>query len=507
MQKELTSFVLLYVSQYHSGDDMHLAILGTGYVGLVTGACFAEMGHSVVCVDIDSAKISQLKKGIIPFYEPGLEALVETNAAKGRLSFASQPREAIAAAEIVFIAVGTPPQAGAGDADLSFVYDAAKTIATHMRGFTIVVTKSTVPLGTGEEIEAILRKRRPDAEFAVVSNPEFLREGSAIADFKRPDRVVIGADHARARAMMSELYEPLRRELIPIVFTQRRTAELIKYATNAFLATKISFLGEIADLSERVGADVEEVARGMGLDRRIGMQFLRAGPGYGGSCFPKDTVALLSTAKSCGVPLKIVETVVGVNSARKRAMADRIIEACGGSVRGKAIALLGLSFKPNTDDMREAPSLAIVPALQKAGARLRAYDPAARSQARRWLPELKTVSDLQTCLDGADAAVIITEWDEFRELDLRRAKKLLRKPLIIDLRNMFEPSEMADRGISYFSIGRAATVERPVISSADALASPNAGKARHTNDNARPRTSNDRAFRKQASPDLLKSTN
>ncbi|WDI32090.1 UDP-glucose/GDP-mannose dehydrogenase family protein [Hyphococcus flavus] len=433
---------------------MRVTMIGTGYVGLVSGACFADFGHDVVCVDKDEAKIDKLERGEIPIYEPGLEALVAENVKAGRLSFSLDLAASTPNADAVFIAVGTPSRRGDGFADLSYVYKAAEEIAQVMDGYTVVVTKSTVPVGTGTEVEEIIRKTRPDAAFSVVSNPEFLREGAAIEDFKRPDRVVVGAEDERAQKVMRELYRPLYLNETPIVFTNRATSELIKYAANAFLATKITFINEMADLCEKVGANVQEVARGIGLDGRIGGKFLHAGPGYGGSCFPKDTLALVRTAQVNEAPTKIVEAVVDINDARKKKMADRVIAACGGSLKDKTIAVLGLTFKPNTDDMRDAPSLDIVPALQKAGAKVRAFDPAGMNEAKELLGSVEYVEGPYQTLDGADAVVIITEWDEFRALDMDRVKSLLKAPIMIDLRNIYRPSEMAEAGIDYHSIGR-----------------------------------------------------
>jgi UDPglucose 6-dehydrogenase len=433
---------------------MNVTMIGTGYVGLVSGACFADFGHQVTCVDKDSAKIDQLAAGKCPIYEPFLDELIGRNAAAGRLSFTTGTGPAVRSADAVFIAVGTPSRRGDGFADLSFVYDAAREVAPDLDGFTIIATKSTVPVGTGDEVDSILRQLRPDADFAVVSNPEFLREGAAIADFKRPDRVVVGTDDERARRLMAELYRPLYINETPTVFTDRRTAELIKYAANAFLATKITFINEMAELCERVGANVQEVARGMGLDGRIGAKFLHAGPGFGGSCFPKDASALVAIGQRHGAPVRIVETVISVNAARKSAMVQKIEAACGGSVRGKRIGVLGLAFKPNTDDMREAPSLSILPVLAAEGAEVWAYDPAAMAEAHKLLPEVKTVADPYACVEGADALVILTEWDQFRALDLDRVKALLKKPVVVDLRNIYKPADMVARGFVYASIGR-----------------------------------------------------
>jgi len=433
---------------------MRITMIGTGYVGLVSGACFADFGHVVTCVDMDVSKIDKLNGGDIPIYEPGLKRLVANNVAEERLFFTTEAKDAIANADAVFIAVGTPSRRGDGHADLRFVYAVAEEIAEHMNGFTVVVTKSTVPVGTGDEVEAIIKKARPDADFAVVSNPEFLREGAAIKDFKIPDRIVVGTDDERARKVMSEVYRPLFLKESPIIFTSRRTSELIKYAGNAFLAVKITFINEMADLCEKVGANVQEVARGIGLDGRIGSKFLNAGPGYGGSCFPKDTLALSKTATDYGSPVRIVDTVVDVNKARKKAMAGKIIEALGGDVKGKRIAALGLAFKQNTDDMRDAPSLDIVPMLQEAGARVVAFDPEAMGEAEKLLPDLELAKSPWDALEGADAMVIITEWDQFRALDLERVKATLAGNIVVDLRNIYRPDNMAAKGFEYTSIGR-----------------------------------------------------
>ena len=400
------------------------------------------------------AKIAQLRGGTIPIFEPGLDMLVARNVEAGRLSFTTEFDSAIRSADAVFLAVGTPSRRGDGFADLTFIYEAAREVAGKIAGFTVIATKSTVPVGTNDEIEAIIRKARPDADFAVVSNPEFLREGAAIEDFKHPDRVVVGADDERARQVMREIYRPLFINETPILFTGRRAAELIKYAANAFLATKITFINEMADLCEKSGVDVQEVARGMGLDRRIARQFLHAGPGFGGSCFPKDTEALIAIGQRHGTPLRIVETVIGVNSARKAAMADKVVAACGGSLRGKTIAVLGLTFKPNTDDMREAPSLVIVPALMAQGAHVRAYDPHGMTEARRLIAGLDTASDPYACIADADVMVILTEWDEFRALDLDRVKTGMKNPVVVDLRNIYRPADMAAKGFKYFGVGR-----------------------------------------------------
>ena len=433
---------------------MRVAMIGTGYVGLVSGACFADFGHIVTCVDKDASKIERLKNGVMPIYEPGLDALVASNVAEERLFFTTEAAEAIKDADAVFIAVGTPSRRGDGHADLSYVYAAAEEIAGLMDGFTVVVTKSTVPVGTGDEVEDIIRKARPDGEFAVVSNPEFLREGAAIKDFKIPDRVVVGTDDERARQLMRELYRPLFLNETPILFTDRRTSELIKYAANAFLAVKITFINEMADLCEKVGANVQEVSRGIGLDNRIGRKFLNAGPGYGGSCFPKDTLALSKTANDVGAPVRIVDTVVEVNKARKKAMADKVIAAMGGDVKGKTIGVLGLAFKQNTDDMRDAPSLDILPALMAAGAKVRAYDPEAMTEAAHLLDGVAFATSPYDAIQGADAMVIITEWDQFRALDFDRVKAALNTNIVVDLRNIYSPEDMAARGFAYTSIGR-----------------------------------------------------
>jgi len=433
---------------------MRIAMIGSGYVGLVSGACFADFGHEVCCVDKDPAKIEALQRGEIPIFEPGLAELVAKNVREGRLTFTTALPAAVKGAEAVFIAVGTPSRRGDGHADLSYVYQAAREIAGAMDGYTVVVTKSTVPVGTGDEVERIIRETRPEAEFAVVSNPEFLREGAAIADFKRPDRIVIGTDDARAQGVMSEIYRPLYLNQSPVLAMSRRTAELTKYAANAFLATKITFINEIADLCEHVGANVQDVARGIGLDNRIGSKFLHAGPGYGGSCFPKDTLALIKTAQDFEAPMRLVETVAAVNSQRKRAMGRKVIAACGGSVRGRTIAVLGLTFKPNTDDMREAPSIDIITALQDAGAKIRAYDPEGMPAAAAMLTGVEYARDPYDCARDADAMVIVTEWDLFRALDLKRLKAALAQPVVVDLRNVYRPEEMRRNGFTYISVGR-----------------------------------------------------
>ena len=434
---------------------MRVTMIGTGYVGLVSGACFADFGHDVTCVDKDASKIERLKKGEMPIFEPGLDDIVEQNVREDRLHFTTDPSEALRNADAVFIAVGTPSRRGDGHADLTYVFAAAEEIADLMQGYTVVVTKSTVPVGTGDEVEARIRKRRPDADFAVVSNPEFLREGAAINDFKRPDRVVVGGAHdPRARKIVEELYRPLYLNQTPLLFTTRRTSELIKYAANAFLALKITYINEMADLCEKVGADVQEVARGIGLDNRIGGKFLHPGPGYGGSCFPKDTLALVRTAQESGAPIRLVETTVDVNDARKRAMAGRIIDIAGGDIAGKTVALLGLTFKPNTDDMRDAPALEIVPALQKAGARIKAFDPEGMEEAARLLSDVAFCQGPYECVQDADVVAIVTEWDQFRALDLKRLKAAMKTPLVVDLRNVYNPAEMRERGFTYVSIGR-----------------------------------------------------
>ena len=433
---------------------MRIAMIGTGYVGLVSGACFSEFGVTVVCVDKDEGKIERLKRGEIPIYEPGLDALVETNAKAGRLSFTTDLPSAVKGADAVFIAVGTPTRRGGGHADLSYVYAAAREIAESLDDYAVIVTKSTVPVGTGREVERIIREARPDAAFDVVSNPEFLREGSAINDFMRPDRVVIGAETERAQSVMRQLYRVLYLIETPILFTSLETSELIKYAANTFLATKITFINEVADLCEKVGANVHDVAKGIGLDGRIGSKFLHPGPGYGGSCFPKDTLALVQTAQDMGAPLRIIETVVDINAKRKKQMAERIIAFAGGSVAGKTIAILGLTFKPNTDDMRDSPSLDIVPALVEAGATVRAYDPEGMEEAAKHLSGITYCTDAYDAMDGADVAVLLTEWNQFRSLDLTRAKALLVEPALIDLRNVYEPRVMIEAGFRYDSIGR-----------------------------------------------------
>jgi len=433
---------------------MRIAMVGTGYVGLVSGACFSEFGIEVVCIDKDEEKIARLGRGEIPIYEPGLAALIVNNARDGRLSFTGDLRAAVGTADAVFIAVGTPSRRGDGHADLSYVYAAAREIASALAGYTVVVTKSTVPVGTGREVQRIIRGMRPDADFDMVSNPEFLREGSAIGDFMRPDRVVIGAESERARELKQRIYRPLYLIETPILFTGLETAELIKYAANSFLATKVSFINEIADLCEKLGTDVHDVSRGIGLDGRIGRKFLHPGPGYGGSCFPKDTVALVRIAQEAGVRLSIVETVVEANATRKARMAEKVIEACGGSLAGKTVAVLGLTFKPNTDDMRESASLEVIPALKRAGAVVRAFDPEGVPEAKRLLEGVVWCESAYGTLEGADALAILTEWNEFRALDLKRIKSLLKAPVVIDYRNIYRPEEMAAAGFRYTSLGR-----------------------------------------------------
>ncbi len=440
---------------------MKVVLIGAGYVGLVSGACFSEFGVDVICVDKDADRIEELRKGRIPIFEPGLENLVGGNVRNGRLSFTTELKPAVAGADAVFIAVGTPSRRGDGHADLTYVYQAAREIAAAMTGYLVVVTKSTVPVGTGREVGRIIAEARPDLEFDVVSNPEFLREGSAINDFMRPDRVVIGAESERAREVMRRLYRPLYLIETPIVFTGLETAELIKYAANSFLAAKITFINEIADLCEKVNADVHDVARGIGLDGRIGRKFLHPGPGYGGSCFPKDTLALVKTAQDAGAPLSIIEAVVAANERRKGRMADAVVAACGGSVRGKRIAVLGLTFKPNTDDMRDSPSLAILPALQTAGATLTAFDPEGMAEAKKLMPGIAYCANAEEAMTGADALLLLTEWNEFRALDPQRIKSLLRTPVVIDLRNVYNPADMIAAGLHYSSVGRPSASPTP----------------------------------------------
>jgi len=438
---------------------LRIAMIGTGYVGLVSGACLSEFGHSVTCIDKDAAKVGALRGGAIPIFEPGLDEVVAANVRAGRLSFATEMAAAVADAEAVFIAVGTPSRRGDGHADLSYVFAAAEELAAHLTGYTVVVTKSTVPVGTSRKVKEIVARARPDAEFDVCSNPEFLREGSAIEDFRRPDRVVVGCDGVRAREVMREVYRPLFLHETPILFTSPESSELIKYAANAFLATKITFINEMADLCEKLGGDVQDVARGIGLDGRIGSKFLHAGPGFGGSCFPKDTLALLKTSQDSGAPTRIVEAVVAVNEARKVRMAEKIERAFGG-VRGKTVAVLGLTFKPNTDDMRDAPSLVIVPRLLSAGAAIRVYDPEGAKEAAKHLGGVTFCASAYDALEGADGVVLLTEWNEFRALDFARMKALLKRPLMIDLRNIYRPAQMEAAGFTYVSVGRA-TVGAP----------------------------------------------
>jgi UDPglucose 6-dehydrogenase len=433
---------------------MRVAMIGTGYVGLVSGACFADFGHHVTCVDKDAGKIAALGRGEMPIYEPGLDDLVAANVKAGRLSFATELKAPVAEADAVFIAVGTPSRRGDGHADLSYVHAAAKEIAAALDGFTVVITKSTVPVGTGDEVERIIRETRPDADFAVVSNPEFLREGAAIQDFKHPDRIVIGSEAKRAAEVMEALYRPIYINRLPLIVTDRRTAELIKYASNAFLATKITFINEIANLCERVGADVQDVARGMGLDNRIGSKFLHAGPGFGGSCFPKDTLALIKIGQDHATPLEIVDTVIRINDRRKTEMSKKVAAALD-IVREQTVAVLGLTFKPNTDDMREAPSIPLIENLVSMGAVVRAYDPVGMEQAKKVLPNITYCVDAYDCAKGANALVIVTEWEQFRALDLDRLKQVMAaKPAIVDLRNIYRPQEMHQRGFIYESVGR-----------------------------------------------------
>jgi len=441
---------------------MHIAMIGTGYVGLVSAACFAEFGVDVTAVDSDHAKIERLQSGAIPIYEPGLEEIVVRNVEAGRLTFTTELAGALDEVDAVFIAVGTPSRRGDGHADLTYLFAAAEQIARGLKGGALVVTKSTVPVGTGRKLQQLFAKLRPDLAIEVASNPEFLREGSAIEDFMRPDRVVVGVESAQAQEVLERLYRPLNLIQTPILFTSLETAELIKYATNSFLATKVTFINEMADLCERVGADVQAVARGLGLDRRIGSKFLHPGPGFGGSCFPKDTMALLRIAEEANVAQRIVESVVAVNEGRKRNMVRRIIQACGGSVRGQTVAILGVTFKPNTDDIRDSPSLVIVPALQAEGAVVRAYDPEGMAAAAAALPEVVWCDDAYGAIEGADAMVVLTEWNQFRGLDLERVHSLLRRPVVIDLRNIYEPGDMMAAGFSYSSIGR------PVVHAAPA---------------------------------------
>ena len=433
---------------------MRITMIGSGYVGLVSGACFADFGHDVTCVDLNEQKIAALNAGKIPIFEPGLEVLVADNVKAGRLTFTTDLAPAVANSDVVFIAVGTPSRRGDGHADLSYVYAAAADIASAIKGFTVVVTKSTAPVGTGDEVERIIRETNPAADVVVVTNPEFLREGSAIEDFKRPDRIVVGLEDERAREVMTDVYRPLYLNQAPLMFTGRRTAELIKYAGNAFLAMKITFINEIADLCERTGANVQDVARGIGMDNRIGGKFLNAGPGYGGSCFPKDTMALVKTGQDFDTPLRLVETTIDVNDRRKRAMGRKVIAAMGGSVRGKTIGILGLTFKPNTDDMRDAPSIAIIQSLQDAGAKIRAYDPEGMEAAKTFLKDMDYASDVYDAASKADALVLITEWNAFRSLDLKRIEQAMAGKVFIDLRNVYRRKEVETAGLNYVSIGR-----------------------------------------------------
>ncbi|TCL72968.1 UDP-glucose/GDP-mannose dehydrogenase family protein [Rhizobium sp. BK251] len=432
---------------------MRITMIGSGYVGLVSGACFADFGHDVICVDKDLAKIEALRQGRIPIYEPGLDQIVEVNARSGRLAFSQDLEASVKDADVVFIAVGTPSRRGDGHADLSYVYAAAREIAAHITGFTVLVTKSTVPVGTGDEVERIVREANPNADIAVVSNPEFLREGAAIEDFKRPDRIVIGLNDDRARDVMTEVYRPLYLNQAPLVFTTRRTSELIKYAANAFLAMKITFINEIADLCERVDANVQEVSRGIGLDGRIGSKFLHAGPGYGGSCFPKDTLALAKTAQDYESPLRLIEATISINDNRKRAMGRKVIAAVGGEIRGKKIAVLGLTFKPNTDDMRDSPAIAIIQTLQDGGARVSGYDPEGTENARKIIEDVDYAKGPYEAAEGADALVIVTEWNQFRALDLARLKSVMRSPVLVDLRNIYRKDEVLRHGFKYTGIG------------------------------------------------------
>ena len=442
---------------------MKIAMVGTGYVGLVTGACFADLGHDVICIDKDPNKLEALKAGRIPIYEPGLEDMVERNVTAGRLHFVASIAEGVPGRDAVFIAVGTPSRETDGMADLSAVHAVARELAGSIDRYMVVVTKSTVPVGTGTEVEKIIRGVSPDLEFDVASNPEFLREGNAIDDFMSPDRVVIGVESERAKAVMEGLYRPFLLNETPVIFTRRPTSELIKYAANAFLATKVTFINEIADVCEMVGADVQDVSKGIGLDSRIGPKFLSAGAGFGGSCFPKDALALAGIAREVGRPTQIVNSVIAANNERKRRMAQKVIDACGGSVAGKMIAVLGVTFKPNTDDMRDAPSLDIIPLLQRAGAKIRAFDPEGMSEAQKHLNDVEWGTDSYSVMDGADAVMIVTEWNEFRVLDFARMKGLLKAPVVVDLRNVYTLKEMAENGFTYYSVGRTPVVEQPAI--------------------------------------------
>ncbi|TIX91230.1 UDP-glucose/GDP-mannose dehydrogenase family protein [Rhizobium sp. P44RR-XXIV] len=433
---------------------MRITMIGSGYVGLVSGVCFADFGHDVICVDKDASKIEALQRGEIPIFEPGLEQLVADNVRAGRLSFTTNVETSVADSDVVFIAVGTPSRRGDGHADLSYVYAAAREIAEHVKGFTVIVTKSTVPVGTGDEVERIVRETNPQADVAIVSNPEFLREGAAIEDFKRPDRIVIGLNDDRARGVMTEVYRPLYLNQAPLLFTARRTSELIKYAANAFLAMKITFINEMADLCEKVGANVQEVSRGIGLDGRIGSKFLHAGPGYGGSCFPKDTLALAKTAQDFDAPVRLIETTISINDNRKRAMGRKVIAAMGGDIRGKSIAVLGLTFKPNTDDMRDSPAISVIQTLQDAGATVSGYDPEGMDNAQLVLNDITYADDAYGAARGADALVIVTEWNQFRALDFARLKSVMKSPVLVDLRNIYRHDEVTKHGFAYTSIGR-----------------------------------------------------
>jgi UDPglucose 6-dehydrogenase len=433
---------------------MNIAMIGGGYVGLVSAACFSEFGHKVTCVDVSPNVLAQLQRGEIPIYEPGLDTLVARNVAAGRLVFTGDLAQAVAQADATFIAVGTPSRRGDGHADLQYVFEAARSIAKHARDNSVIVTKSTVPVGTGEQIRSIVAETVPGKTLHIASNPEFLREGSAIEDFMRPDRVVAGADSDVARDVLRAIYRPLSLRDVPMLFTSLVTSELIKYSANAFLAVKISFINEIADFCEMVGADVQDVSKGIGMDKRIGDKFLHPGPGYGGSCFPKDTLALTRSAEEAGVTLRIVETTIASNDRRKRVMADRIIAACGGSVRGKKLAVLGLTFKPNTDDMRDSPSLVILPILKSEGADLHVFDPAGMERAKPLMPDLHYHDKVDDVFAGADAVILMTEWNEFRALDFTTLKSMLKAPLMIDLRNVYRPEDMAKLGIEYHSVGR-----------------------------------------------------
>jgi len=433
---------------------MRITMIGSGYVGLVSGVCFADFGHDVICVDKDASKIEALQRGEIPIFEPGLEHLVADNVRAGRLSFTTEVKTSVADSDVVFIAVGTPSRRGDGHADLSYVYAAAREIAEHVNGFTVIVTKSTVPVGTGDEVERIVRETNPQADVAIVSNPEFLREGAAIEDFKRPDRIVIGLNDDRARGVMTEVYRPLYLNQAPLLFTARRTSELIKYAANAFLAMKITFINEMADLCEKVGANVQEVSRGIGLDGRIGAKFLHAGPGYGGSCFPKDTLALAKTAQDFDAPVRLIETTISINDNRKRAMGRKVIAAMGGDIRGKSIAVLGLTFKPNTDDMRDSPAISVIQTLQDAGASISGYDPEGMDNARLVMDDIIYADDAYAAARGADALVIVTEWNQFRALDFARLKSIMKSPVLVDLRNIYRHDEVTKHGFAYTSIGR-----------------------------------------------------